>query len=67
MRRLEKEAEMTQAGQRLTAEHKEDHIEVDGFRICSWESGPPRPRGTVVTNFCNLPKLCNVRFGRGQL
>jgi pimeloyl-ACP methyl ester carboxylesterase len=39
---------MTQAGQRLTAAFKEDHIEVDGFRIRYRESGPPRPVGTVV-------------------
>src|SRR5215475_15994442 len=44
----DKEAEMTQAGQRLTAAGKEDHVEVDGFRIRYWESGPPRPAGTVV-------------------
>jgi pimeloyl-ACP methyl ester carboxylesterase len=39
---------MTQAGQRLTAACKEDHVEVDGFRIRYWESGPPRPVGAVV-------------------
>jgi pimeloyl-ACP methyl ester carboxylesterase len=39
---------MTQAGQRLTAAGKEDYIEVDGFRIRSWEGGPPRPAGAVV-------------------
>jgi pimeloyl-ACP methyl ester carboxylesterase len=39
---------MTQAEQRLTAAGKEDHIEVDGFRIRYWESGPPRPVGAVV-------------------
>jgi pimeloyl-ACP methyl ester carboxylesterase len=39
---------MTQAGQRLTAAFKEDHIEVDGFRIRYRESGPPRPVGTVI-------------------
>src|SRR2546427_9420801 len=39
---------MTQAGQRLTAACKENHIEVDGFRIRYWESGPPRPVGAVV-------------------
>lgn len=47
-RKLEKEAEMTQAGQRLTAAGKEDHVEVDGFHIRYWESGPPRPVGAVV-------------------
>jgi len=39
---------MTQAGQRRTAAGKEDHVEVDGFRIRYWESGPPRPVGVVV-------------------
>jgi pimeloyl-ACP methyl ester carboxylesterase len=39
---------MTQAGQRLTAAGKEGHVEVDGFRIRYWESGLPRPVGTVV-------------------
>jgi len=39
---------MTQAGQRLTAACKEDYVEVDGFRIRSWEAGPPRPAGAVV-------------------
>ena len=48
MRRLEKEVEMTQAGQRLTAACKEDYVEVDGFHIRYWESGPPRPAGAVV-------------------
>jgi pimeloyl-ACP methyl ester carboxylesterase len=45
---VRKETEMTQAGPRLTAACKEDHIEVDGFRIRYRESGPPRPVGTVV-------------------
>jgi pimeloyl-ACP methyl ester carboxylesterase len=39
---------MTQAGQRLTAAGREDYIEVDGFRIRSWEAGPPQPGGAVV-------------------
>jgi len=39
---------MTQAGQRLTAAFKEDHVEVDGFRIRYWESGPAQPAGAVV-------------------
>jgi pimeloyl-ACP methyl ester carboxylesterase len=39
---------MTQAGQQLTAACKEDHVEVDGFRIRYWEYGPPRPVGAVV-------------------
>jgi pimeloyl-ACP methyl ester carboxylesterase len=39
---------MTQAGQRLTAAGKEGYVEVDGFRIRTWEAGPPRPAGAVV-------------------
>jgi pimeloyl-ACP methyl ester carboxylesterase len=39
---------MTQAGQRPTAACKEDHVEVDGFHIRYWESGPPPPAGVVV-------------------
>lgn len=39
---------MTQAGQRLTAAGREDYVEVEGFRIRSWEASPPRPAGTVV-------------------
>src|SRR5919197_3388286 len=39
---------MTQAGQRLTAAWQEHHVEVEGFRIRYWESGPSRPVGTVV-------------------
>jgi pimeloyl-ACP methyl ester carboxylesterase len=39
---------MMQAGQRLTAAFKEDHVEVDSFRIRYWESGPPQPAGAVV-------------------
>ena len=39
---------MTQAGQRLTAAWQEHHVEVEGFRIRYWESGPPRPVGAVV-------------------
>ena len=39
---------MTQAGQGRTALGKEDHIEVDGFRIRYWESSPPQPVGVVV-------------------
>jgi pimeloyl-ACP methyl ester carboxylesterase len=45
---LEKEAEMTQAGPRFAAAGKEDHVEVDGFRIRFWEAGPPQPAGVVV-------------------
>jgi pimeloyl-ACP methyl ester carboxylesterase len=53
---------MTQAEQRLTAagkegrqrcplptqSQKEDYVEVDGFCIRYWESGPPQPAGVVV-------------------
>ena len=39
---------MTQAGQQLTAAFKEDHVEVDSFRIRYWESDPPQPAGVVV-------------------
>jgi pimeloyl-ACP methyl ester carboxylesterase len=39
---------MTQAGPRLTAAGEEYYVEVDGFRIRSWEAGPPRPTGAVV-------------------
>ena len=39
---------MTQAEQRLTAACKEDHVEVDGFRIRYWESSRPQSVGAVV-------------------
>lgn len=39
---------MTQAGQRLTAAFKEDHVEADGFHIRYWESSPPEAVGAVV-------------------
>jgi len=39
---------MTQVGQRPTAARQEDHVEVDGFRIRYWESGPPQPVGVAV-------------------
>ncbi len=39
---------MPQAGPQLTARWKEDHVEVAGFRIRSWDAGPPQPTGTVV-------------------
>jgi pimeloyl-ACP methyl ester carboxylesterase len=45
---LEKEADMTQAEQRLTTAFKANQVEVDGFRIRYWESNPPQPLGTVV-------------------
>lgn len=39
---------MTQAGQRHTAAGKEEHIEVDGFRIRYWAGGTSQAVGTVV-------------------
>ncbi len=39
---------MTQAGPRLTAAGREAYVEVEGFRIRSWEAGPPRPAGVVI-------------------
>jgi pimeloyl-ACP methyl ester carboxylesterase len=51
---------MTQAGQRLTVVGKEDYIEVDGFRIRSWEAGPLRPTGVVV-------KLEGITWGLSTL
>jgi pimeloyl-ACP methyl ester carboxylesterase len=39
---------MAQAGQRLTAAFKENHVEVDGFRIRYREAVPPQPVGVVV-------------------
>ncbi|MBM3224397.1 MAG: alpha/beta hydrolase [Candidatus Tectomicrobia bacterium] len=39
---------MTQAGQRHMAAGKEDHVEIDGFRIRYWASDPPQPTETVV-------------------
>jgi pimeloyl-ACP methyl ester carboxylesterase len=39
---------MTQAGQQRTAVGKEEYVEVDGFRIRYWVSGPPQAVGTVV-------------------
>jgi pimeloyl-ACP methyl ester carboxylesterase len=41
-------AEMTQAGSRFAMAGKQNSIEVDGFRIRSWEAGPPQPDGAVV-------------------
>jgi pimeloyl-ACP methyl ester carboxylesterase len=62
----QKEAEMTQAGQRLTAAGKEDHVEVDGFRIRYWESGPPRPAGAVVMLEGMTWGLSRLRDALGQ-
>jgi pimeloyl-ACP methyl ester carboxylesterase len=39
---------VTQVGQRLTVAGKENHIEVDGFRIRYWETVPSQPVGVVV-------------------
>jgi pimeloyl-ACP methyl ester carboxylesterase len=39
---------MTQVGQRPTAACKENHVEVNGFRIRYWEAGPPQPARVVV-------------------
>ena len=66
MRRLEKEAGMTQAGQRPTAAGKEDHVEVDGFRIRCWTSGPPRPAGVVVMLQGMTWGLSTLRDALGQ-
>jgi alpha-beta hydrolase superfamily lysophospholipase len=57
---------MTQAGQRLTAAGKEDHVEVDGFRIHYWESGPPRPAGVVVMLEGMIWGLSRLRDALGQ-
>src|SRR5262245_46468252 len=57
---------MTQAGQRLTAACKEDHVEVDGFRIRYWESGPPRPVGVVVMLEGMTWGLSKLRDALGQ-
>src|ERR1700694_1214159 len=43
-----KEAKMPVAGTPHPGRLKQDHVEVDGFRIRYWESGPPRPVGVVV-------------------
>ena len=57
---------MTQLGQRLTAVCKEDHVEVDGFRIRYWESGPPRPVGVVVMLEGMTWGLSKLRDALGQ-
>jgi len=57
---------MTQAGQRLTAAGKENYVEVDGFRIRYWESGPPRPVGTVVMLEGMTWGLSTLRDALGQ-
>src|SRR5262245_38108221 len=57
---------MTQAGQRLTAAGKEDHVEVDGFHIRYWESSPPRPVGVVVMLEGMSWGLAKLRDALGQ-
>ena len=57
---------MTQAGQRPMAACKEDHVEVDGFRIRYWESGPTRPVGVVVMLEAMTWGLCKLREALGQ-
>ena len=66
MRKLEKETEMTQAGQRLTAAFEEDYVEVDGFRIRYWTSGPSRPVGAVVMLEGMTWGLSKLRDALGQ-
>jgi 4,5:9,10-diseco-3-hydroxy-5,9,17-trioxoandrosta-1(10),2-diene-4-oate hydrolase len=39
---------MTQAGAWPTVAGKEDYIEVDDFRIHSWDAGPSHPAGVIV-------------------
>ena len=39
---------------------------MDGFRICSWEAGPPRPRGTVVMLEGMTWGLSTLRDALGQ-
>jgi len=62
----DKEAEMTQSGQRRTAAGKEDHVEVDGFRIRYWASGPPQPVGVVVMLEGMTWGLSTLRDALGQ-
>lgn len=57
---------MTQAGQRLTAAGKEEHVEVDGCRIRYWASGPPRPVGAVVMLEAMTWGLSTLRDALGQ-
>lgn len=57
---------MTQAEQRLTAAFKEDHVEVDGFRIRYWEFGPPQPVGAVVMLEGMTWGLSKLRDALGQ-
>src|SRR5215468_1951537 len=57
---------MAQTGQRLTAAGKEDYIEVDGFHLRYWESGPSRPVGTVVVLEAMTWGLSTLRDALGQ-
>jgi pimeloyl-ACP methyl ester carboxylesterase len=57
---------MTQAEQRFTAACKEDYVEVGGFRIRYWESGPPGPAGVVVMLEGMTWGLCKLREALGQ-
>lgn len=52
---------MTPAEQRLAAAFKEDHVEVDGFRIRYWASGPPQPIGVVMMLEGVTWGLCKLR------
>jgi pimeloyl-ACP methyl ester carboxylesterase len=64
---LEREAEMTQAEQRLTAAFTERQVEVDGFRIRYWESSPSQPGGTVVMLAGMTWGLSRLRDTLGQM
>ena len=57
---------MTQAGQRPMVACKEDHVEVDSFRIRYWESGPTRPAGVVVMLEAMSWGLGKLREALGQ-
>jgi pimeloyl-ACP methyl ester carboxylesterase len=57
---------MTQVGQRLTAAWKADSVEVDGFRIRSWEAGPPQPAGSVLMLQGNSWGLSTLREALAQ-
>src|SRR5262245_63375631 len=57
---------MTQVGQRLTAAWKADSVEGDGFRIRSWEAGPPQPAGSVLMLQGNSWGLSTLREALAQ-
>jgi pimeloyl-ACP methyl ester carboxylesterase len=63
----EREAEMTQAEQRLPAAFTESQVEVDGFRIRYWESSPSQPLGTVVMLAGMTWGLSRLRDTLGQM